>query len=372
MRIGLTILTVAVAASMYAAPTYHTSLLEKLAKQAGLSLPEDLGDGVTIDSISTYSGRPVRIRTDAFGDVSHIGFRLFDNSIVEGNETEAMFNFVERYFLELATCRSTAAMVERMLRDKVTLVEGSIDMLRAVNPQTPLSVEYVKRRIYRLTWTIAKRKLCITFPADCQLLLGANAIELEQMLSRDLARTLVLTDDLVQDWSKAKTYREGDWTIVDGGKYLSDLIRGDLYLTGRRNKLRLYCDRRNPQRSVSNIMLTGQAATELPMRLRIDMYGYKADTLQTTVQQFVSFCQREGCQLYFGIKTTAPDRLTGTLFALNEPLGYNHVLAIDFPYSLLDGTGGEVKGTAYCYIPLHNVAERFFNENIHDTKAEQP
>ena len=55
--------------------------------------------------------------------------------------------------------------------------------------------------------------------------------------------------------------------------------------------------------------------------------------------------------------------VTGTLFIYNEPLGYNHVLSFSFPTTLLSGSGGRVEARLYAYIPLHNVTEKFFNQN---------
>ena len=68
----------------------------------------------------------------------------------------------------------------------------------------------------------------------------------------------------------------------------------------------------------------------------------------------------EGCNLYVGIKKYAEDNVAATVFALNNELGYNHVLAVDFPTGILSGRQQSITGTAYVYIPLQNVTEDFF------------
>ena len=96
------------------------------------------------------------------------------------------------------------------------------------------------------------------------------------------------------------------------------------------------------------------------VRKYINKYGYKSSELNTTLQQFLAYCIEEGCTLYFGIKTSGDSRLTGTLFARNDALGYNHVMSVVFPTDIISGGNSKVASTLYAYIPLHNVTEKFF------------
>lgn len=113
------------------------------------------------------------------------------------------------------------------------------------------------------------------------------------------------------------------------------------------------------------MMLTGVSSKDVPLHIVLDKYGYMTDTLDVTLKQFVSYCLSEGCKAYIGIKTVDDGAVTGTLFIYNEPLGYNHVLSFSFPTTLLSGSGGRVEARLYAYIPLHNVTEKFFNQNIY-------
>ena len=67
-----------------------------------------------------------------------------------------------------------------------------------------------------------------------------------------------------------------------------------------------------------------------------------------------------------GIKTVSQKELSGTLFILNEPLAYNHVLSFRFPICLLQGKDDVVDAKLYPYIPLQNIVEKYFTDNIKD------
>ena len=220
-------------------------------------------------------------------------------------------------------------------------------------------VEEINRRMYRLTWNVSGKELRITVPADCQLILGGDALELENIVERDVKN--IPTDYMFNiQYDNTKVSSADGVKIVERGHYLNEMIRGDLYFVDKEGDVQLYCDKRNPSRSISNIMLTGQFARQIPMLLTINKYGYKSSTQKTTLQQFLAYCVEEGCTLYFGIKTSGDNRLTGTLFARNDALGYNHVLSVVFPTDIISGGNGIVESTLYAYIPLHNVTEKFF------------
>lgn len=354
-------------ACVHAAQPFHTPRLSQIAQAVGLAVPEGIGAEANVE-LGPYNGRVLRIRTNRFGDVSHIGYKLFGDSLIAMNRASPVFDFMERYLLELDLGLDGKTREQRMDADKVVLVKGSLSMLAALTPADGFAVEEIVRRMYRITWTLSdRREVTLTFPASVQLFVGANAIELELMMERDVQRMLPIAGDaLISDWSTAQVSRAGDLTVVERGAFLSDMIRGDLYLTERRGKRQLLCDRKSPSRSVSNIMLTGQYAEEIPLRLMLNRYGRQVDTLQVTLQQYVNYCLAEGCKLYFGIKTTDVGRLTGTLFAMNEAMAYDHVLSVDFPLGILDGSHEAVTATAYVYIPLQNVTEKFFYQGLKD------
>lgn len=360
MRIILTLVWILLATSLQAANGFYTQRLEKMAKVLNLSASSPTGEKYA-------NGKLLRIRTNTYGDISHIGYKLFNDEIMQLHGESPVFDFIERYMLELDMRLDGRSPLERMNIDQVVISKGNLQMLRAIDTKTEFSINELKRRMYQVTWTVKGKKVEITFPADCQLLIGANAVELENMMKRDVNRIMPLTsNDIITDWTHVKTTRSQGHIIVEGGKYLSNQIRGDIYLQDIHGKKQLICNKKNARNSITNIMLTGQFQRVIPMHLRIDKYGYKAEETDITLQQFIDYCKNEGCKLYFGIKTMNEKTLTGTLFAYNEKMAYNHVLSVSIPLNILDGKEEKINATVYAYIPLQNVTEKFFTQDIHE------
>lgn len=371
MRLRAAIILMIVTASAqvaYAVTTFRTKRLETIARAVKLNLPDTVGAERNVEGLLTYNGRPLRVRTNAFGDVSHIGYRIFDNSIIEAHGSSPVFDFLERYLLELDLRLDGRTPAARMELDKVVCAQGDIAMLHSLTSETSFNIEEIKRRMFRLKWSTGKQAVSVTFPADYQLMAGADAIELEDILERDIRRVSPIPGDaMIDEWEGTKLSRSGDMLIAEGGEYLSKMIRSDIYLRENGGRRTLVCDAAKPLQSVGNIMITGRFASDIPLELTLDRYGYRSTKSDITIQQFVAYCKLEGCKLFFGIKTHTADRITGTVFALNEDMAYNHVLSIDFPLGIL--TGGHLKatGTVYAYIPLQNVTEKFFNQNLTNT-----
>ncbi len=356
MRMCLTSLWMLLTVCTHAVNRFHTQRLENMAKALGKpSL-------IPTDTLQAY-GKRVRVKVNTLGDISHIGYQLFSDEIVQTRRDAPIFDFVERYLLELDMQLDGRAPLVRMDHDQVVMGAGTLGLLRTVDANTPFSIEEVTRRMYRIHWTVKGQPVSLTFPADCQLLKGANAVELEQMMQRDLLRTMPTpVDSLTAPWNTANGTRSDSMLIIDNGQFLSDMIRSNIYLTEIQGKRQLYCSRKNTSASISNIMLTGQFSNTIPLHLCIDKYGHKRDEIDISLQQFVTYCTNEGCKLYFGIKSIDHDNLSGTLFAYNEKMAYCHVLSVQVPLALIDGAAVGMTGTVYAYIPLQNVTERFFSQ----------
>lgn len=58
--------------------SFRTERLKTIAGMVKLNVPDSLEKHLTIDSLGRYKNKPVKLKTNSFGDVSHIGYKLFN------------------------------------------------------------------------------------------------------------------------------------------------------------------------------------------------------------------------------------------------------------------------------------------------------
>lgn len=351
-------------------------LMAKIAASLKIDTTAVHGANLNVDAAVKHAGKTLRLRTNALGDISHIGYRMFNDEVVAAYPDCRVFDFVERYALELRLKTDTRVKTvqDRLALDGVTVTQGNVEMLYSVTEATPLAVDYIPRRMYRFMWTFGEgRKLGMVFKADCHLITGADAVELEQRFSRDVVRCpRVDADEAMRQWDKARVSVSGGKRVISTGVYLSEAISDKLLQNLRNSRWCLVMSPKSAVRSVCNIMLTGgcETAADIPLQLVVDKYGYSTDTLRITLGQLGKYLVEDGCHVYVGVKKTDSEGLHGTLFVVNEAMGYNHVLPFVCPLSIAGGKEATVKAHIYTYIPLQNVTEKFFNQYVTYEKYE--
>lgn len=383
----------------YASPSFYTQRLKCIAQAVGVQLPDTLQPEKEYAGIWTFKQRSLRVRTNAFGDVTHIGYCLFDERMYTHYEYQTVLDFAERYALELTLGKDEELRQRLRITDKVTCVEGSLSMLDDISPRTPVTIDQRQLRMFRIKWTLDEKTiLTLSFPADYQLISGANAIELEKMFERDVQRIVpMIQDDMLIDWNDVLVVSLGDVVtqdvldekqkqftgskdpivyvanapdgllIANRGSYLNSQIRSDVILVQKKGDRMLHLSAESPISSVRNLLLTGQFPTIVPLKLTIDCYGNKKQNLeQVSLQQFVGLCRMEGCELYVGIKQKTDTAISATVFAVNRAMAYNHVLSVNVPLRVFQEANVPISGTLYTYIPLQNVDEKFFTQDLNN------
>ncbi|MCZ8372413.1 hypothetical protein O6P32_06775 [Phocaeicola sp. KGMB11183] len=338
-----------------------------------MDFSSDMGINVDNDSTWQFKGRVLRVRTNHYGDISHIGYKLFDSSWASHYEARPLLDFIERYALEQDVKIEGIDKAEAASRKNVTFLQGDASLLKKITSEKMLRIKEVERRYYCVEWGEDSLRIKMNVPADYQVLVGANAIELEAIFERDLKRTssLLFSNKLPENWKKGSFSYSEQFCIVSNGCYLSDEIRSDLYLNKKKDNGQEYVvliDKAKPLQSITNILLTGCMNKDIPMMLTIDKYGYSKVKLEVSLQQVLRFFFQDGCSPYLGIKTYDGTVLTATLFALNSKMGYNHMLSLEVPMSILLEETGTIKGEVYVYTPLQNITEKFFTNDIRSNK----
>lgn len=349
-----------------ATPTYQVPNLERLAHSIGLNLPDKLEPDADYDATWSYRGRSLRVRTNAYGDVSHIGYKLFDSAWAAAHDVRPVLDFIERYALEEDVLKPEDK-AEATSRKDIIFLKGNATMLKTLTPETPFSLNEQERRTYLMEWGKGSGQVSLRISADCQTLLGANLIELEEMLERDLQRTAsaLPVDTVPEAWRSCPVSTADNVAVADGGTFLCDLICARLYLClddTCPGGYRILTDPTHPNQALNNLLLTGCARHMVSLRLTLDKYGGIRKPLSVTLQQFVHYCNTTGCRLYLGIKERTDTGVSATLFAVNTKLAYCHTLSLIVPYSVLQGNS-IMAGTLYAFTPLQNVTENFFMNN---------
>lgn len=361
---------VAFASGAIAAPAYHTSCLERLARAIGLVLPDTLGPGVDNDSTWNFRGRTLRIRTNSFGDVSHIGYKLFDTRWAATFAERPVLDFVERYALE-EDVLSPEDKAEFTSRKAVSFLQGNATMLKSLTPETAVHIQAQERRAYQLDWGEGDGKVCLMVQADCQTIWGVNLLEQELILERDLLRTsaALMGDSLPESWRGCPISQADTFAVADAGAFLSDLIRSRVFLRkGEKGTWHLLWEEKRPRQTLNNLLLTGCAPWPVPLKLTLDKYGHAKKEMNLTLQQWVRYCENEGCRLYLGMKESKEAGQEVTLFAVHLGLAYCHTLSLSVPDGWLQGKASLV-GILYAFTPLQNITEKFFITNSIDPKT---
>jgi hypothetical protein len=340
----------------YGRVTYATDRLQAMA--ARLSIRE-------LDTLSagTYTGfrfrqHPLAIRVNMCNEVEHIGFKLFDTSLMD-NHPSPVYDFLERYLLELSFLSESDRYL-KMGIDKVRPETGNTDVIYNFTGSEGFRINLIELLSYRVAWERnGKEILALSFPMDYQLLSGCNAIELERNFVRNISRFTVGAgfNDLffADDPGKEEKYY-----IREGGHYRIDAIRNDLYYVKADTGWELVSDTSKLYWSASNMMLSPDTPGEYDLEMELDEYGYKSEKITVGLKEWISFCQKEGCTPYFGIKAKNDSDITGTVFMVNTTGGYCHMLSATIPLSCMDTHRGTIRGRLFVYIPLHNVSEKYF------------
>ena len=89
------------------AQTYRTERLRQIASTLSLRLPADVKSSADLGTVANRGGKDIYAATNAYGEVSHIGYRLFAPELAAHYQNEPLFQFIER--------NSTCVLMVRLL-----------------------------------------------------------------------------------------------------------------------------------------------------------------------------------------------------------------------------------------------------------------
>ena len=340
---------------------FASKRLERMAGQINLQGVDSLSPG-TYNSYS-YGNYPLTVRVNEWREVEHIGVQIFSNDSIRSFNPSPVYDFLERYFLELKLPADINTAV-RLFIDKVHIY-GNIDVVFSFDGTETFRESYMESKRYIISWSRDEKELLsVEFDMDYQLLVGCNALELEDNLLRYMQRYVSNGQFCVQEPSVENDFEASTDLYIDRGNvYLIDLIRNDLFYIKKGRKYELVNDKKKINQSIANIMMSPCTVGDYDINIILDKYRYEEEGAKIKLKQWLEYCLSDGCTAYFGIKSKDNDSLQGTVFMVNKKKGYNHVLSVDVPLHIVGEQTGTINARLYAYIPMHNVSDKYFKMN---------
>ena len=335
------------------ATRFSTLKLEAIA--SSLSLPGL--DTLSIGEYShfSYKSHPLTIRINRWNEVEHIGLKLFNSSVKNGRPL-SVYDFIERYLLELDLTKETEESI-RIGLNRVSFLTGNSKTIFDFDGTEDFEYYLEAFRTCHATWKRnGENVLVIDFELDYQMLSGCDIVELERNYLKKIKNYEALPTNDFHDFDfpeKEKYY------IVQGATFMLNAIRNDLYFKKEETWF-LLSDTLKPVQSISNTMISRNVIGDYDLSVTFDLYGYKVEQTIVKLDNWLGLCEEEGCIAYFGLKEKLIDGYTGTVFMVNENCGYMHMLSVKFSMETLRKKKGNIEGRLLVYVPLHNVSERFF------------
>ena len=321
--------------TMTAQSQFRTSELRRLATVLSLDTSQ-LTEGY---SHAVVNGLTLTIHQER-QTIDHIGLQLFSPEMRSLGRSP-IFDFLERYFLQLKY-PPTIKSASKMLRDdQFRFLKGNIATIDEIRPADDFSFSNDNHR-YTATWNRdGSALLSVSFPVEYELISGENKIEAEENLLADIKKTVIVE-------SKDERTRNDN--------YIDKCFSNRLYY----QKGQLIISSQHPAETAANMMLSTNTKGQYRLNVTQISYGFQKKVFQVPLRQWISFCQNNGCQLYFGIeKIDSKGEVSAVVLAVNQAENYNHVLTVCIPTDVINSRHGVIDARLYPYVPTHNVMNMF-------------
>lgn len=335
--------------------TFQSEKLASIAKKIALSPLKGDSASIYMDA-GEYRKKSLVAGIDVNGIIFHLGYKLFPKEIKKGHP-QVVFDFVERYFLELDALVPANEMAQHLADDKVVLLKGRYSDLSKITIETPCAISYVDDKYYEVSWTKDNNPiLCIAFPAQYELLLGMQKNEIEKKLKSQIMRTRKwrYTSNANDSLEKmgGNVYR----TKPCANYYVESLNTARYFaLSDEGDKYPIFSSA-DTWHSAANLF-QGAIPDISGYRLFIqqNVYGFETMTYSIALTDWLGYCQQNETVVYFAIEEEREDGIKALLIAQSKKLGFNHMMSIILPSDFVDNPKTVLKATLNAYIPTQNI-----------------
>jgi len=352
---------------------YRTRKLADLAgqlEQRGISLPAP----GRYDAAKVCPGKQVQMELDLFGKVGFIGLQLFNDSL-KRHFDRPVYDFVERYLLELLLCESREEVLTRLREDKVELTFNNFSYetgtwelpacLALVQDSLWLNFSSVSN-CYMVDWRNDSASFHLIFPKQYELIHGADKAEMEQGFMEELARVeLPARGGDTRPVTELQATKKKGYYLKRGTVYLANTLHSNTYYKAiDTERATLFFEKEMPGESLANLFLRGFCGDrKLVLQMTHNRYGNQKTRFDVDIARFVAHCRANRCEIYFATEKLDGKRMTGTVLVQNPDLGYNHLLHFDCPMEAFERLRPVVQVSLYTYIPTHNIKNLFDDDN---------
>lgn len=329
---------------------FQTKLLQSLAKNISF-VPSDTASAGVYDA-GTALGMPLTAEYDNRHTVTHLGFRLFSLDMKRLYACD-VYNFLERYMLELYCWKATTPLQQKLKDDKVVFTQGTIADIKKIKESSLVSIQRVENKYYEVTWVNDGQSfLSIAFPIQFELLLGMPQVEIEQKMYEMITGAPAYEENSLPQMEQMT---DSLYRSVPSMHYeLESVNTCSYYYKHADGAYSLVLDTLNQNLSATNIfhVLTSCAN---PIVVTQSLYGFKSREYIITLQQWLRYCHEAELTIYTAIEEEYDDGYKVLLVAESTDMGYNHLLSVIVPKGFLQKPTALLKAKLNAFIPTHNV-----------------
>ena len=297
----------------------------------------------------------------------HIGFKLFDRSLMGDNNDALFFYFIERYLLELMLLEENDIQVKLKhqrvkIKSEIYPLDLSVkdcltDVLSNADLVTSVQVSRNKNRYTVVCYKDDKIWLALNFPASRELITAYTKLEAEQALFGNFERFLSSPqEDISLTDVEMLPYKDKLFYAFDGSYLNEEMISTSFYKKDR-GVFKPVFDVDYPVESSYNLFNAYYNDSSIISKLTFSLYAGESHSYELPLCLLASFLRNEGCQFYTGIKKLGRSMVESSVMAVNHDLGYYHLLVVSSDRQIWERPADyKVNVKMYCYIPMHNVS----------------
>lgn len=341
-------------------------LMDVMAKLEVYNISTDFIGELYIHELS--KGKPIIVQPNKSGVINHIGFKLFDRTLIEKHPSP-LYYFVERYLLELLISKDDNALQTRLKQEriklsserypKVPLLQGIKQLVEGFSTKHSILINCSNNRYSIVATDGTDEIFTLEFPIRYELITGQSKLEAESSIYPQLMMHHTNALQTVNE-SDLSVYKDSLYVLNDE-YYMTENILANSYYYKKGNTFTPIFDKGMLTESIYNLF-NSHHNKDYQIEVTQKMYGNKTNTFTIQIPIMLDYLRSQKCQIYSGIQKIEKDKIEGVVLAVNSELGYQHIWTYTMsPDFFTSSTPQAIKASMYSFIPIHNISTIFGN-----------